>query len=288
MPHHSAPKAKAATATNVFQKTNDATFGSDFGTGTSSLNPSTGAITTNSTLSPDLQQARTTAGQGLNSNLGYLAQSPDQVFGNMTAGSNPYYNMLQTQTQRANDQNVANERLHAGQLGGANSTALGSTLGRLYADNGLQQSTNASNAFTLGQNTATGNVGTFQNSLTGLANLAYPLGSAANSNLMGAENSKNATAQFNAGNQQQVNLANQQAQMQQQQQNNALTGNLVNAGLTGVGMIAAPFTGGASMMLPTVGKAIMGSSSGSGYQQLPGVSGLSNYLGSNPSVMGIT
>lgn len=285
MSHPSPPKATAAKASNVFNKTNTATFGSDFGTGTSNI--SNGVINTTSSLSPDLQQARTTAGQGLNSNLGYLAQSPDQVFGNMAAGSNPYYNQLQMQTQRANDQNVSNARLQAGQLGGANSTALGSTLGRLYADNGLQQSTNASNAFTLGQNAATGNVGTFQNSLTGLANLAYPLASSANSNLMADLASRNQTSQFNAGNQQQVNLANQQAALQQQQQQNSLTGNLVNAGLTGVGMIAAPFTGGASLALPALGNSIMGATGYSSSSQLPGASSLGSYLSSNPSVMGI-
>lgn len=283
MSHPSPPKAQAAKASNVFNKTNTATFGSDFGTGTSNI--SNGVIKTTSSLSPDLQQARTTAGQGLNSNLGYLAQSPDQVFGNMAAGSNPYYNQLQMQTQRANDQNVSNAQLQAGQLGGANSTALGSTLGRLYADNGLQQSTNASNAFTLGQNAATGNVGTFQNSLTGLANLAYPLASSANSNLMADLASRNQTSQFNAGNQQQANLANQQAQLQAQQQQNALTGNLVNAGVSAAGLIAAPFTGGLSIPLSQGANAIMGS--GGGSSQLPGPSSLSSYLSSNPSVMGI-
>lgn len=229
----------------MFGRTNDSVFSSDFGTGTSSIDRKTGTISTNSSLSPALQQANQIATQGLTNNLSYLSRDPQAIFGNMQAGNDPYYNILQENTQRVNDANVSAARLRAGATGNNNSTTLGSTLGRIGNENVQQQNQNLLGAFTFGNDTARTNAATNQNAMTGFGNLVYPLASAAGTTLMGALSARDQNSQFNATQQQQVNLANQQAEMQAQQARSSMWGNLVNAGLTAAGTVMGGPAGGA-------------------------------------------
>src|SRR5690242_17340266 len=95
-----APKAKAATYQSAYGNTNNATFGSDFGTGTSSIDPKTGMLTTMSSLTPQLKSVSDQATQGLGGSLGYLNQNPQQAYSAMAAGQDPYYNVLQQNNAR--------------------------------------------------------------------------------------------------------------------------------------------------------------------------------------------
>lgn len=174
---------------------------------------------------------------GLNNNLSYLARDPQSIFGDMQGGSDPYYNVLQENTKRINDANVAAARLRGGVTGNANSTTLGSTLGRISNENVQQQNQNLLSAFTFGNDTARQNATTNQNAITSFANLAYPLASSAGTTLMGALSSRDQNSQFNAAQQQQVNLANQKAQIDAQNARSAMWGNLLNTGL----QLASPY-----------------------------------------------
>lgn len=274
MPSKKAPKAKAAKASTVFGKTNDTVFSSDFGSGTSSLDPKTGTLTTNSSLNPALSQANQTATMGLNNNLSYLARDPQSIFGDMQAGSDPYYNVLQENTKRANDANVAAARLRGGATGNANSTTLGSTLGRISNENVQQQNQNLLSAFTFGNDTARNNAATNQNAITNFANLVYPLASSAGTTLMGALSSRDQNSQFNASQQQQVNLANQQAQLQQNAARSAMWGNLINTGM----QLASP-------MIQPLGKTLSGGSLTFGSQPQQSVNNSSGGAGAGASTL---
>ncbi len=230
-----APKAQAAKYTSPYANTHETSFGSDFGTGTSSINPQTGLMTTTSSLSPQLKSVADQAGQGLGSSLGYLNQNPQESYANMAAGHDPYYNTLQINNQRILNDQQSQARMLGQQTGMTNSTTMGSELGRISNDDNLRQQNNMATAMQFGNDQARQNASTQMGSISGLANLSYPLASAANSNLTTALGATDAQNQFNAGNQQAMAINNQQQQIAAQQRQSAMIGNLINTGATVAG-----------------------------------------------------
>lgn len=235
MGHKNPPQAKAAKYTSAYGNTQNTTFGSDFGTGTSSIDPKTGTMMTTSSLSPQLKSVADQAGQGLGSSLGYLNQDPQSSYSAMAAGNDPYYNVLQSNNERVLADQQAQARLLGQQTGTGNSTTMGSALGRIANDDYDRQQQNLVTALTFGNDQARQNANTQLGTVSGLANLSYPLASAANSNLTTALGATDAASAQNAANQQAANMANFQAQQAAAQRQSAMWGNLLNTGATVAG-----------------------------------------------------
>lgn len=192
---------------------------------------------TTSQLAPDLQQARDTSGLGLNTNLQYLQQDPDQRFASITGGNDLYYNALQGQLDRAERQATGRSQIAAGNRGMTNSTTQGAALAQIANDR-LQRDREAMlGAFGLGQNTATQNVGTNQGVLGSLYSMVQPMTQQTSSQLQSGRL---------AGDQMALQIAQQEyaAEKAKADAKNAMIGNIIKAGVS-VGL--APFTGGASL-----------------------------------------
>lgn len=167
---------------------NQATFDGPFGSGTSSISakdPATGQrqINTSMSLAPQLQQAGDTAMTGLNSNLGYLQRDPNEQVSYLRSGQDPLYNVLNEQSQRSYDTNLGRLKLDAMRTGASNSTAAGAAYGKMMTDKNLLDNQNLLQTLGYGNQTATQNANTNLGAIGNLAQLAYPLGSAANAQL---------------------------------------------------------------------------------------------------------
>lgn len=167
---------------------NEATFSGPFGSATSSISakdPATGQRTmdTNMSLAPQLQQAGDTAMGGLNNNLGFINRDPNEQVSYLKGGQDPLYNVLKQQTQDTYDTNMGRLRLDAQKAGAGNSTAAGAAYGKLMGDKALTDNQVLLQGLNYGNQTATQNAGTNLGAIGNLAQLAYPLGSAANAQL---------------------------------------------------------------------------------------------------------
>lgn len=295
-------KVKAPVITSQYDGTNKSTFNSDFGTGMSTIqagavDPVTGKptkeIITNSNLNPALKGVADTATSGLQNNLSYLSMDPNQRVGFLTSGQDPLYNVLSDQNNKAFDQNMGRANINAARNGNQNSTALGGTLGQLMSNDQVTKNQILLQALGYGNQTANTNAATQLGAIGGLANLTYPLGSAANSSLQSALNQLDSISSQNAQMQFEANKINTSASNAAQTNwGKVIGGSLATAAALGL----APFTGGASLLAVPgtigMGASGFGSSSG-GYQgggmggYMPsGSTGYSNSLGnfqwSNP------
>lgn len=225
-----------------------------------------------SELAPDLQQARDTSGAGLNTNLQYLQQDPTQRMDSITGGSDLYYNALQGQLNKAEQQATGRSQIAAQTRGLTNSTTQGTALAQIANDR-LQRDREAMlGAFGLGQNTATQNVGTNQGVLGSLYSMVQPMTQQTSSQLMQGRQFGDQMAMSIAQNEYAADKAKADAK-------NAMIGNLVKAGIS-VGL--APFTGGASLSGLT--SLNFGGSGGGGGQSSPMKFSLPSWLGGTPSM----
>jgi hypothetical protein len=290
--HQSKPKeVKAATYESAFSPITNTSFSSDFGTGTSSVDTGSGTQKTTSTLSAPLQGIAGQATSGLGQNLHFLQQDPSQQFGEIASGNNPLYNTMAEQNKRLTDQTLGRAELDAQGTGNTNSTTLGSELGRIHNDDLFRQNANMANAWTLGNQNSQANAGINQGVLTALANLSYPLGAAANTNLQTAMAAKDQAGQFNATQQQAAAVQNLQTQLLRQQQQAAQQGALFNTlGTLGGAIIGGPLGGATGGVITNVfgggGAAAPQSSAGFGRQQTfgtgLGAAGSSSGFNANP------
>lgn len=254
MAYKGGKKPKKATVTptrSAFDGVDSASFSSDFGTGLSGfkVNPDgTKAIETSASLNPGLQGVATTATGGLQNNLSYLNQDPNQRVGFLTSGQDPLYNVLQENLRRTTDNNLGRARLTAFGTGNQNSTAGGAALGQILNNDALNQQQNLYQALQYGNQTATGNANTNLGTLGGLANLVYPLASTSNSNLLTAKQDQSqalaaTAAARNAAEQQYISALNNYNSTKNAGMGSGI-GSLIGGGLA---LAAAPFTGGASL-----------------------------------------
>lgn len=275
-------KAKVKGTPNLFSRNNAAEFTTDFGTGTSGLynylytDDVTGQtekltkITADAKLNPELQQAGQTAQTGLNNNLGYINRTPQQQAEYALGGNDPYYNVLSMEAARNRKIAEGRMRLNAQRGGVSNSTTLGSGLGTIANEDILRRNAILTNAMQYGNQTAIQNAGTNLGVIGSLAQLSYPLASAANSAYMtGAQSANQSFAQTAA--------AQNAAELQYANALNAY--NAQNAGSLGSGigsllgagsaLALAPFTGGASLsylpMASNLGGSIGSGVTGGGY-----------------------
>ena len=275
-------KANVKGTPNLFQRNNAAEFTTDFGTGNSGLynymytDPVTGQtekmtkITADAKLNPELSQAAQTAQAGINNNLGYINRDPNQQYQDAIGGNDPYYNMLTMQADKTRRAAEGRMQLNAQRGGISNSTTLGAGLGTIANEDIMRRNAILTNAMQYGNQTATQNLGTNLGVVGNLAQLTYPLASAANSAFMtGAQSFNNALSQTaaaqNAAEMQYTNAMNQY----RAQQSGALgsgIGSLLGAGSA---LALAPFTGGASLAyLPaaaSIGGGIGGGLTGGSY-----------------------
>jgi hypothetical protein len=263
-------KVKAPVITSQYDGTNKSTFNSDFGSGSSFFqtganDPITGKptkeIVTNSTLNPALQGVANTATSGLQNNLSYLSMDPNQRVGFLTSGQDPLYNVLTDQNNKAFDQNMGRANINAARNGNTNSTALGGTLGQLMSNDQVTKNQILLQALGYGNQTANTNAATQLGALGGLAQLVYPLGSAANSSFQSALNQLDSVASQNAQMELQARMANAQAQNSKKSPWGSIAGAALGVG----GALLAPFTGGLSIPIgAALGSGVSGALGGGG------------------------
>jgi hypothetical protein len=169
------PKPKKPTVrptVSSFGNMNEAGFDSPFGSGTSTLEPykytdpvtgkvsTKNRITTQTHLTPGLQESADIAEGGLSSNLGYINRNPQEQVAYATGGQDPVYNVLHEQANQAFDNNLGRMRLDAFKGGGLNSTAAGAAYGNLAQQKNLYDNQILQSALAFGNQQATQNVGT--------------------------------------------------------------------------------------------------------------------------------
>lgn len=298
-------KQEVAKTSSVFKRTNETGFNSDFGNASTTMtpymytDPLTGQQTqqhrleTTTSLPEDLKQARTAAGTGLNSNLGFLQMNPNEQYDYMRAGNDPMYNLLSDQTQRNTDKALGRSLVNSRGLGTQNSTTAGAAQAGILNDSLLRANNDLLQAFTFGNENSRANLGANLNTLGSLANLVYPLGSASNANFMQAMASRDAASASTAAAQNAANMQYAQAMNQYNQQKSAGLGNMIGGGIGALGSLAlAPFTGGMSLMAMPGALSGMFSGGGGGggsYTPMPSygfannIGGLANQFGTMPS-----
>lgn len=166
-----------------YDNVTSSSFGGPFGSGSSTLNKGTGSIDSTATLSPELQNSANLAQSGLTSNLGYINRNPQEQVNFATGGQDPYYNVLAEQAKQSFDNNLGQLRLQAFKGGGLNSTAAGAAYGNLAYNKNLYDNQILQSALQYGNQQATQNANTNLGAIGGLAQLVYPLESAANAQL---------------------------------------------------------------------------------------------------------
>ena len=276
-------QVKPTPVQSQYSGVNTSVFGSDFGTGTSTK--SGNALTTTTQLADFLQPIPTQAGQGIQSNLAFLQQTPQQQYEQATGGQNPLYNVLQEQSRRGMESALGRSLVDAQGTGTTNSTTAGAARGTILNDAIMRANSDLLNAISFSNQQAQANVNTGLDTLGSLANLTYPLGSAANGDLVKALGQQDTIALANAQSRLQADTKNAELMQQYEQQKaKSLGGMLGGAGSligTGLGALLAVPTGGLSLL----GGAALGGALGGGAGGLLGGAfggggggGGSNYL----------
>lgn len=244
-----APKAKSA-----FRGINQTNFKTDFGSATTQKNQVMGAdgkpvknqfsLDTNTQLADFIQPIPSMAGGGVQNNLNYLQQSPQQQFADVQAGNNPLYNLLQQQTQSGVDKAIGRSMVDNSGLGTRNSTTAGAARGTILNDALLRDNGNVLNAINFGNEQGRANLGANLGALTGLSSLTNPLGAASNANLMQVYGAQDAIQQANASAQLQANIANANAANQMAMQQGSSLGNIIGGGIGLAGTLGGAAFGG--------------------------------------------
>lgn len=234
------PKAiTPSTATSQFQGVNNYQVGvNGFGSSTATKNGDT--ISTNTSLSPGLQNIQNSATQGLAANQQYFNQSPTQQYQDLRAGNNPFYNAqaAQNQLDATNNYNSLQQRMSQG--GMQNSTTMGAFAGQQARDYNLTDQTTAANSLdqqnALAQNGLAANSGVLQQ----LYGYGAGLGDTSNQDLMQGFQNADQTSMFNAGQIQNAAQYNSQAAAQRSAATGGMIGNLLNTGLS-LAAIPSPY-----------------------------------------------
>lgn len=273
-------KAKVHTVDSQYKGVNSAEFSSDFGTGFSAKtptafdskgNPTEYSLTTDSRLADFLQPIPEQASQGIQGNLDYLQLTPQEMTQQALGGENALFNVLNDQTESERDKSLARALVNSQGTGTSNSTTAGAAQGTVLKDYLKQYNQNLLNSFQFQNENARANLGANLSALGGLANLVYPLGSAANQNLLTAFNANDQTNLANAQAKNQAEMQYAQA-VNQARQNSGLGGAIGSVAGAALGLGLAPFTGGSSLMLAGMGAGLGGgignAVSGGGYGSL--------------------
>lgn len=211
-------KAKVEATPTAYDNVSSSSFSGPFGSGSSTLNKGTGSIDSTATLSPELQNSANLAQSGLSSNLAYINRNPQEQVNFATGGQDPYYNVLSEQANQAFDSNLGRLRLQAFKGGGLNSTAAGGAYGNLAYNKNLYDNQILLSALQHGNQQATQNAQTNLGAIGGLAQLVYPLSSAANAQLNTALQSKDRAAATTVAARNQAEALYNQQMMQYEQQ----------------------------------------------------------------------
>lgn len=205
----SAPKVEKVKS--PFAKVKNYSLNIDgIGSSAAGINGNTQSTTTS--LAPGLQQANMTAQQGLNSNLQYLNQSPDQAYQELLAGGNSYYNQGKMQLDRSLQGNISDLNQRFAMNGLDNSTVRGSLLSNQLSDSNLRDAALQNESLNFLNARALGNMQANQGLIGGLANISGGLASGAQSQFQYGTGTNVAIDQANAQAQNQANqMAYQQA-----------------------------------------------------------------------------
>jgi len=222
-----------------------------------------------------IQQGIDTAGNVMNQNLSYLQQDPNQRFASITGGNDLYYNVLADQLASAERQALGRAKLFGQSRGLTNSTTQGAAVGKIMDDSLKREREAQLAAFNLGQQTATGNVGTGLGVLSGINNIISPQATQTASMLGNLRTTGEQINQENAMREYQSAMA----QYQQQQANQAAWGKALGMVSPVGGAIYSGITGNPQGALS--GATTFSNMFGAAMPMLTGSAGGST-LGANP------
>lgn len=239
----SKPKApELKIPASPFSTLGEVNFASPFASSQSEIVPfykgaRSNRINTTTQLTPELQQAAGSAQQGFGAGLSYLAQDPSQRMADISGGRDLYYNVLADQLASAENKALGRARLFGQSRGLSDSTTQGAAVAGILDDSLKREREAQLAAFNLGQQTATNQVGTTLGAISGLNNLATPLGQLVSGQLIQGRQFGDQYAQRKAQAEYEAAYRQYQQELQQYQQRQAGWGQAI-------GMLTGPIGGG--------------------------------------------
>ena len=230
-------KRKAKTAVSPFAGTN--TFNVDLdgiASGTSTMTG--GKLQSTGSLSPGLRKNFDLATSGLEGNLRYLNQSPDQQFQTLQSGGNPFFNEQKEYLDRAFSTRMGQLGNSLGSRGLQNSTVAGSMAAGAAQDAALRENALINQSLDFQNQRALQNAAFQQSNVLGLPQLAFQPAALSNQNLMGARNTDAQVAMFNADQQNKMAMMNAQLDAARSTANRQMWGSIAGS-VAGAGLQAA-------------------------------------------------
>jgi len=297
----SKPKApELKIASSPFSTLGEVNFDSPFASSMSEIVPfykgaRSNRINTTTQLSEPLQQAAESAQQGFGAGLSYLAADPSQRFADISGGRDLYYNVLADQLASAENKALGRAALQGQSRGLSNSTTQGAAIAGIMDDSLKREREAQLAAFNLGQQTATNQVGTTLGAISGINNLATPLGQLVSGQLIQGRQFGDNFAMQKAQAEYQAKLNQYQQEMQDYNNRLSSIGNIASLGgffplggmVTGAAMGSPEIMGMAGQQYGELGGNLIGAALGTGGFGGGGLGSLgSTFGGTNVSASG--
>lgn len=251
-------KVQPTTAKSSFSGVNNYTIGLD-GLGTGTATKSGDTISSSSALSDPYKHLQDSALSGLQAQQSTLGKDPTQLYQEIQAGNNPFYNAYSQQAQLQNQANYDQLQSRMSHAGLSNSTTFGGYAAQQANQQLAQDSALRSQALSDQVGLANSNAASNQNTLNGLASLQQYLTQVPSQSIMQGLTSADQMAMFNAQQTQQANQYNASRP--------SPWGSVIGAGL-GLGAMFIPGMQGvgASMLGGSVMNGLRGMSGGGASQ----------------------
>jgi hypothetical protein len=282
------PNVTPSKAQSSFDKVNNYTYNLG-GFGQSSSTKQGDTISTNVNYNPALQGHMNQANQGIATAQQQLSTPYATQLQQLDQGQNSAYNYLKAQNDQNYRRMYGDVQTTASQGGLENSTLLGGWQAQNAQDYNMNdlaartQALDTQNA--LAQNSLASNSGI----LAQMYGYGSGLGDMTNNNQMTGLQNKDQVSMFNASQEQQANLANQQAAIAAAQRRSAMIGNILGAGLSLASIPLAGAFGPAAALAKGLGGA---GAVGQSFGNLGAMAGLGNQtpylnmMGIGPKFMG--
>lgn len=231
-------KVKAKKVTSQYAGIQRSGFDTDFGSAESFKEGD--KLRTTASLSEPFRPIPGIAAQGIQNNLNFLQESPEQQIRDATSGRNPLYNLLAESTQRALDKELGRLRINNQLTGNQNSTLAGTATARLLNGSVMRRNNDLLQALGYGNEQGRANLNAALGTTTALNSLISPLAAGSSANLNTALTNQDQVALANARNQLQADLYNTQVA----NSSGTNLGNVIGAGVGLLGSLAAPLLGG--------------------------------------------
>lgn len=215
-------------------------------------------ISSSANLADPYKQLQTSALSGLNAQQSTIGKDPSQLYADITAGNNPFYNAYKAQADLSNQQAYDSLQNRMSQSGLNNSSVFGGYAAQQALQNTMQNSQLQSQALTDQLNAANMNAGSNQNTLNGIAQLQQYLTQQPSQSLMQGLSNADQVAMFNAQQTQSANQANAQA-------SNGFKNSLIGNGLGAALTLGSMFIPGAQAFTPLLGASMLGRGAASAF-----------------------